>query len=375
MGVLAICAATGVLLGLTVNFLADALTPPVPEPAPRHFFRRPRFLAVEILFLVLIPFLYYWEIQCGAGAGHAFGAVEPLASLHARLGAHVFLAVAMAVASVVDFEHYLIPDGITIPATVLGAVLMAVFPAAALPDYETLDTGSFAITGHPLSAFYGWSGRFGLWVSIGCVLFWAFAMLDRRWYARLGFRRAGILFLRRIRQSRLTWILLGITLLAIAGILTLYSVSETPATDAAKRALLSSLVGMVGGMGIIWCVRIIGRLALGREGMGFGDVVLMGVLGVFFGWQGAVILFFLAPFAGLVFGIARLFFRTNREIPYGPFLCLAALAVILFWESLLGYTHDFLYGPAVGAILAVMAVLMAVLLLAIQGIKRIFGRA
>ena len=44
-------------------------------------------------------------------------------------------------------------------------------------------------------------------------------------------------------------------------------------------------------------------------------------------------IFFLAPFAGLVIGVFRVILFRNREIPYGPFLCLAALFLIVFWDS------------------------------------------
>ena len=33
-------------------------------------------------------------------------------------------------------------------------------------------------------------------------------------------------------------------------------------------------------------------------------------------------------------GLLRYFFLRDREIPYGPFLCLAALAVILYWAPI-----------------------------------------
>ena len=57
--------------------------------------------------------------------------------------------------------------------------------------------------------------------------------------------------------------------------------------------------------------------------MGFGDVTLMMMVGAFLGWQAGVVIFFLAPFAGLVVGVLQLVLRRDDEIPYGPFLCLA----------------------------------------------------
>ena len=91
---------------------------------------------------------------------------------------------------------------------------------------------------------------------------------------------------------------------------------------------------MAAGGGLIWLVRIIGGHALGREAMGFGDVTLMAMIGAFLGWQTCLIVFFLAPLAGVVLGLVQLMLRRGSEIPYGPFLCLGALAAIVGWASI-----------------------------------------
>ncbi len=95
---------------------------------------------------------------------------------------------------------------------------------------------------------------------------------------------------------------------------------------------------MVGG-GLVWIVRIVASFALGREAMGFGDVTLLAMIGAFLGWQATVLVFFLAPLAAVVFALGRLIIRSEEEIPYGPFLCLAAAATVLAWPTL----WDFCY--------------------------------
>jgi len=66
--------------------------------------------------------------------------------------------------------------------------------------------------------------------------------------------------------------------------------------------------------------------------MGFGDVTLMGMLGAAVGWQGSLIIFFLAPIVALVFAVVNLVLRQESLIPYGPFLCVAAAGLILGWQ-------------------------------------------
>ena len=71
--------------------------------------------------------------------------------------------------------------------------------------------------------------------------------------------------------------------------------------------------------------------------MGFGDVTLLAMIGAFLGWQAAVIVFFLAPVAAVVVAVGRLLLRGEKEILFGPFLCLAAAATVLAWPTLWDY--------------------------------------
>jgi hypothetical protein len=94
--------------------------------------------------------------------------------------------------------------------------------------------------------------------------------------------------------------------------------------------------------------------------MGFGDVTLMAMIGAFLGWQPLLPIFFLAPIAGLVVGVFRVILFRNHEIPYGPFLCLATLFLIVRWDSLWQWTEPlFELGWFVPGVMAACLVLMA----------------
>jgi prepilin signal peptidase PulO-like enzyme (type II secretory pathway) len=100
--------------------------------------------------------------------------------------------------------------------------------------------------------------------------------------------------------------------------------------------LISSLIGLAMGGGMIWAVRLAGAGVLKQEAMGFGDVTLMAMLGAFMGWQAIFIAFFVgAIFAFAVAGIRWLIHRDN-VIPYGPFLSLGTLVLLLFWPPIWG---------------------------------------
>ncbi|MCI0674280.1 MAG: prepilin peptidase, partial [Phycisphaerales bacterium] len=69
------------------------------------------------------------------------------------------------------------------------------------------------------------------------------------------------------------------------------------------------------------------------EAMGLGDVHLLACIGAVLGWFDPILVFFLAPFSGLLWafvsmGIASVFKRARRELPYGPHLAVATFLVI-----------------------------------------------
>jgi leader peptidase (prepilin peptidase)/N-methyltransferase len=147
--------------------------------------------------------------------------------------------------------------------------------------------------------------------------------------------------------------------------------------DRRWAGLLTALIGLVGSGGLVWAVRLIGTAALKREAMGFGDVTLMMMVGTFLGWQACLIAFFLAPFAGLLVGIAQFVFRRDDVIPYGPFLCLGAAAVVVKWGPIWMWGQQlFATGWLVPAVLIICLALLGLMLAIWRVIKTaLFGEA
>lgn len=97
------------------------------------------------------------------------------------------------------------------------------------------------------------------------------------------------------------------------------------------HGLVWSSLGAACGAALTWLMRWISQLVLGRPTLGMGDVLLMGMAGAFLGWQPIVVASVLAPVLALGLG-ALLRGRTNRAaLPYGPFLALACVLVLLNW--------------------------------------------
>ena len=204
-------------------------------------------------------------------------------------------------------------------------------------------------------------------IAFACWALWCLAIMPRTWYVRHGWRRAiGLCWTRLVRQADTYRILCMFVIgaIVIAGV---WGIGNDRWT-----ALLTALVGMAVGGGIIWAVRIIGRMVLNQEAMGFGDVTLMCMIGAFLGWQTCLIIFFLAPFAALVVGVARYFLIRDKEIPYGPFLCMATLVVILYWAPIWDWAYGiFSLGWFIPLVMLACLIIMAPLLFLIRAVSNL----
>lgn len=110
-----------------------------------------------------------------------------------------------------------------------------------------------------------------------------------------------------------------------------------------QGGLTASVIGLVAGFGSLWMVREIGTAALKKEAMGFGDVKLMGALGALLGWQAVIYIVFISAFIGSVAGVSLIALRRKgiqSQIPYGPYIALAAFSWMLggyrLWDAYVG---------------------------------------
>ncbi len=301
----------------------------------RGFWIRP--MVVELLSGVGLAVLYWWEIdQLGLFPPNmprpAPVSFQPV--LHVQYLCHVVLIALMLVASLIDADEKIIPDTITVPGTLFGLLAAAVYPWSLLPaqfaqDAQGLRVSFLQITS-PSSNWPTWLGTLaGLAVGLGCWWLWCVALMHRTWYSRHGLCRAFQLMAVRLQRDPSTRPIMVMGLIGSVVVTAVWLWGS-----AHWVGLLTALVGLTASGGLIWSVRIIGKAVLGREAMGFGDVTLMAMIGTFLGWQACLIVFFLAPFAGLVIGLLNLLLRHDKEIPYGPFLCMASLVVIVRWASI-----------------------------------------
>jgi len=96
-----------------------------------------------------------------------------------------------------------------------------------------------------------------------------------------------------------------------------------------------SLVGAITGAGLFLVVLLLFKYLTGKEGMGLGDVKLMGSIGAFIGYQGLPPAIMVGGFGGIVAWVWMAALSSadrDRPVPFGPFLSLGAIVVILLRE-------------------------------------------
>lgn len=100
----------------------------------------------------------------------------------------------------------------------------------------------------------------------------------------------------------------------------------------------ASLAGLLLGGGLLWLVSESYYRVTGREGMGFGDVKLLAMIGAFLGWQAIPITILLASLTGTFIGVGVMIARgsdARTPIPFGPFLAAGAVCALFFGDALI----------------------------------------
>jgi leader peptidase (prepilin peptidase)/N-methyltransferase len=133
---------------------------------------------------------------------------------------------------------------------------------------------------------------------------------------------------------------------------------------------LDRLIGAAAGYGVIWAISTAYYYSTGREGLGLGDAKLLAVIGVVLGWRALPMVIFGASFVGIVVSVPLLLLKQRgdkisastlpavapdaptaeatspestdagpasirrAEVPFGPFLALAALVYLFAGEQL-----------------------------------------
>jgi leader peptidase (prepilin peptidase)/N-methyltransferase len=315
----------------------------------------PRYIIVEALTAALVAGLYvcYYVLRVRRGAGDFIDTWPTFA-------AHAALLCGLLACSLVDMEHWIVPLEVCWVVSVVGIV-----SAAAKPTPSWLPQVSPGLGAAAAAA--------GIGLIVGLVLM-RYGVIPRSFAdatarpaeppqkiaARLGRKkdRARSKARKKARSvaigkdqgvwprlevlKELLFLMPAIVLAVAAGECVehvafardAWSDATTGMFGRHVTGLLSALVGYMVGGAWIWGTRILGTLGFGKEAMGLGDVHILAAVGAVTGWIVPSLTFFAAPVFGLLWALYLLIRRNQRELPYGPWLAAAAVAVMLAYDPI-----------------------------------------
>lgn len=116
---------------------------------------------------------------------------------------------------------------------------------------------------------------------------------------------------------------------------------------------IKSIIGIAVGSGVLYWLRLLGECVFKKEAMGEGDVILVGCIGAFCGWQGAIFAIFGGSLIGAfsmipIVATKKVFAKKSEStphkfdddteadplaIPYGPWLALGGMLYYLFFRD------------------------------------------
>ncbi len=115
-----------------------------------------------------------------------------------------------------------------------------------------------------------------------------------------------------------------------------------------ERSFLESLLGFLFGFSILWFIGYAYRFLRKQDGVGGGDLKLLGWIGAVLGWKAIPFVVVISSLSGSILGLvlaAKGGRGMKTAIPFGPYLTFGSLIYVLGGEFLaLEYLHWFIPG-------------------------------
>jgi leader peptidase (prepilin peptidase)/N-methyltransferase len=108
-----------------------------------------------------------------------------------------------------------------------------------------------------------------------------------------------------------------------------------------------SLLGILLGGGALYLIAVAYSLIRRKEGMGGGDIKLLGMIGGFVGWQGVVFTVLVSSISGMIIALPLMLRRgkgMGSEIPFGPFLAFGAVCYIFLGQAIIQWYFSEILG-------------------------------
>ena len=278
----------------------------------------PRYIGVEIL--TGFAFLACWAV---------FGAQNTLGVLLATTWSIVLAG--LIAATFIDFEHFIIPDEIT-----LGGVAVGFLISAGLPLLHEAESATASLTASGLGILVGGCSvltvlQLGKWFfgkttvplekeDIAIFTESELHLPDEVIpYEDIFFRNSDTLRFHANRLELTDRCLTNVDVALSPKQLVIGEETYDPKTITYLKADADEMV-------------------IPREAMGFGDVKFMAAIGAFVGWQGALFSLMASAVVGAAVGVSLLAIGRkdwSDRLPYGPYISLAAVIWIFFGKAIL----------------------------------------
>ena len=109
------------------------------------------------------------------------------------------------------------------------------------------------------------------------------------------------------------------------------------------NGLINSLIGGVVSFIVMFLIKKIGDFLFKKESMGGGDIKLLLIFGIVLGLPTSLFTIFIGSLIALPASIVTLKGNDNHIIPFGPFLSMSAIFLILFNSTITNLIKDILF--------------------------------
>jgi leader peptidase (prepilin peptidase) / N-methyltransferase len=257
----------------------------------------------------------------------------------------------MVMMSMIDVDHYILPDSLTLPALIVGILGTFVYvPESGLPALMP------ALAGGAIGA-----GIIALINRVGSLVLRHFADTKERLWP-IGMDQVNVAAVGGALGG--WWVGLGVAAASfVANLVTrkplripeqfLYALWVIALVFSTTQLFIHPLQSIAGSLAATGIISIVGatfwwlRDIFSKQqdtppedddepvAMGFGDVKLAAVLGVFLGWQNLLVALLLAFVIGAVGGVIGRLAGGSRMVPFGPYLAIGGMLALFVGQPLI----------------------------------------
>ena len=95
------------------------------------------------------------------------------------------------------------------------------------------------------------------------------------------------------------------------------------------NGILTHILNGLGSFAILYLFKSLGDIVFKKESLGGGDIKLLFLIGMVLGFDMSIVTIFIAAFIALPLSIISLIKNNNNVLPFGPYLSIASVIILL----------------------------------------------